>query len=157
MKTNLIFILCALLPASISAQTLSPATVGQTNNIVLATNHKSLSYGVNHLSVGSEDNARTLNASNVNKECCLNIYPDPADNNLWVGLQFDGEGMAYCLIYDSWGKKITDFNARINASGTITKQLNIAALPTGNYLLSMIFTPVKGDKQTLTKRFEVVH
>ena len=161
MKKKYVLTWLIALTTFVSAQTLSPVTIGKNNTSLPTSNDKHLSYGVNNVSAtsASKSNKTAIAINNTGgSNSFLNVYPNPADKNLWVELQFMETGTADIFVFDNTGKKIENFNSKINVSGFVNKQLDISALPAGNYFLSIAFTGANSTTtQTLTKKFQVVH
>lgn len=63
----------------------------------------------------------------------LNVYPNPANDYLYIGMPMDGE----CLftVFDMTGKKVADYKWTIAAHASA--RLNISALNSGTYFLSI--------------------
>lgn len=78
------------------------------------------------------------------KESKLNVYPNPANDYLYIGMPTDGEYVF--SVFDMTGKKVADYKLAIAAHESV--RLNISALNSGTYFLS-----ITNDKNIQTVSF----
>ena len=86
------------------------------------------------------------------------IYPNPAVDNMWFGLQLPEEGKVQITLYNGIGQKISDvFNTHYD-SGKMVEQLNVSMYAAGVYMLTMNFVSDNDGKiHSSTKKFQVIN
>lgn len=79
------------------------------------------------------------------KEINFSFYPNPSDGNFILELNLDGKEEAKVLISDINGKEV--YNERINASGKISKAINLGTNKNGTFIVT-----IKQGKRTISKK-----
>jgi hypothetical protein len=74
----------------------------------------------------------------VLKNILLNIYPDPAKDRINLDYYNPYGGVLAYSVYDIFGKQIFNKTEGFCQQGTIRKQIDISAYPSGIYLISVI-------------------
>ena len=78
---------------------------------------------------------RSAKAAQQDTETLLNVYPNPADDLLYVELS--GAGIANAVLHDLQGRIVAD---AANAVGRTTTSMNVRSVPAGVYLLRVTDT-----------------
>ena len=81
---------------------------------------------------------RSAKAAQQDTETLLNVYPNPADDLLYVELS--GAGIANAVLHDLQGRIVAD---AANAVGRTTTSMNVRSVPAGVYLLRVTDTDGK--------------
>ena len=86
------------------------------------------------------------------------VYPNPAVDNIWFGMELPEAGKVSVGIFDIIGQKVADvYNGNYN-NGKIVEQTNVSLLAAGQYFLTMTFTSDKDTKTHITtKKFQVIN
>jgi len=77
----------------------------------------------------------------------VQIYPNPASDNISISFDQPNKSGAFINIYDLGGKLVRSESQDIKSSGTQKVQLNISSLARGTYVLNVVV----GDKTGTTK------
>jgi hypothetical protein len=86
------------------------------------------------------------------------VYPNPAVDNLWFGLQLPESGKVSIELFDVLGQKVAQvYNSNYN-NGKIVEQTPVSSFAAGFYILTMTFTSDKDGKVHVTsKKFQVIN
>lgn len=105
-----------------------------------------------------EDDIRLFNGVLVNVNCAtdpssiannslasnINVYPNPANNNINFSYNFDAASNAVATVYDVTGRQVMVKDFGKQAAGTQVFTINTANLPAGNYTLDFTTDNNKG-------------
>lgn len=175
MKKILLSVSCALLFGfSVSAQMLTPTVISSTGGFSSNANG-SLSYTVgemtmvetftangNILTQGFQqptDKVTGLIDFTQDAFGSFVIYPNPAVDNFWFGLQLPEAGKISVAMFDVLGQKVLDvYNNSDYVSGKIVHQTKVSDFAAGIYFLTMTFTSdMDGKDHVTTKKFQVIN
>jgi len=171
---KLFFILLAIaFTLSVNAQTLTPSVISTTGGFSSNTTG-SLSFTVAEMTM-----VQTFSAGNhiltqgfqqpseritglldlVQGEFgSLVIYPNPAVDNLWFGLQLPEAGKVQVILYDGIGHKISDAFSTNYENGKVVQQMNVTMYAAGTYFLTMYCVSAKdGSTHTTSRKFQIIH
>lgn len=138
--------LCALAPAAVRAQSLGPTalTAAGGSGTINATTHE---YAVGQISSGASLTAPgilitpgvlqpSINRAGVAgiPQEQLQVFPSPAESDLFIQPAFSGAGELRYSLYDAAGRLISERNAKLQ-TGTEKQQLSVRALAAGQYML----------------------
>ncbi len=163
----------AVLSIGLSAQMLTPTVISSTGGFSSNANG-SLSYTVgemtmvqtftasgNILTQGFQqptDNITGLIDMTRDEFGSFVVYPNPAVDNLWYGMEFPEAGRVSITLYNDIGQRITDVYNSNYDSGKIVEETNVSAYAAGLYFLAVTFTSAKDGKvYTITKKFQVIN
>ncbi len=86
------------------------------------------------------------------------VYPNPAVDNFWFGLQLPEAGKVTVGLFDVLGQKVLDVYESNYTDGKVMQQTNVTAFAAGLYFLTMNFTSDKDGKvHTTTKKFQIIN
>jgi hypothetical protein len=173
MKKVYTSLIASLFVACLHAQSLTPTVIASTGGFSSNANG-SLSYTVGEMTMvqtfSANGNILTqgFQQPNDNVTGLLDltqgpfgsfvVYPNPAVDNLWFGLQLPEAGKIQVVLYDAIGQKITDVYNSSYDTGKIIQQLNVTPYAAGVYLLTMNFVSDKtGMVHTSTQKFQVIN
>ena len=155
------------------AQSLSPTVISSTGGFSSNTNG-SLSYtvgemtmvetftgGGNILTQGFQqpnDNVTGLLDMTQDEFGSFVVYPNPAVDNLWFGIELPEAGKVNIALYNVVGQKMADVYNGIYTNGKLVEQTSVTTYAAGNYYLSMTFTSnADGKVRTTNKKFQVIN
>ena len=158
----------------LNAQMLTPTVISSTGAFVSNPTVGSLSYTVgemtmvqtftangNILTQGFQqptDNVTGLLDFTQDEIGSFVVYPNPAVDNIWFGLQLPEKGRVIVSVFDVLGQKLADVYNGNYDSGKIIQQLNVSTYAAGYYMMTMTFTSDKDGKvHTTTKKFQVIN
>ena len=81
----------------------------------------------------------------------FNVFPNPANNNVSINLDLKEASNLLLDVTDVTGKQVTIISEE-KETGSVTKQLNTATLPNGNY-----FVRLQVNGKTATQKLTVSH
>ena len=84
------------------------------------------------------------------------VYPNPAVNKVWFGMQFPAEGNVLVSIFNLLGEKTADVFSGSYTNGKVVAQQDISTYAAGMYLMSASFTDSKGTVHVSSKKFQVI-
>ena len=85
------------------------------------------------------------------------VYPNPAVDNFWFGLQLPESGKVTVGLFDVLGQKLRDVYNSDYQGGKIVQETNVSEFAAGVYLLTMTFTSDKdGKDHVITKKFHII-
>jgi hypothetical protein len=86
------------------------------------------------------------------------VYPNPAVDNLWFGLQLPESGRVTVALFDVLGQKLAEVYNSNYDNGKIVQQTPVSSYAAGFYMLTMTFTSDKDAKtHVTTKKFQVIN
>ena len=86
------------------------------------------------------------------------IYPNPAVDNFWFGLQLPESGKVTVAMFDVLGQKVADVYESNYDNGKVVQQTNVSNFAAGFYLLTMTFKSDRDGKEHITtKKFQVIN
>lgn len=173
MKKIYLLFCVAFLAMGLRAQMLTPTTISSTGGFSSNANG-SLSYtvgemtmvqtfsaGGNILTQGFQqpnDNITGLIDFTQDEFGSFVLYPNPAVDNLWFGLQLPESGRVTVSMFDVLGQKVADVYNSNYDNGKVVEQTNVSTYAAGFYMLTMNFTSDKDGKvHTTTKKFQVIN
>ncbi|MCD6063273.1 MAG: Secretion system C-terminal sorting domain [Flavipsychrobacter sp.] len=68
----------------------------------------------------------------------IKVYPNPAENQLYLETSFEYVGVMSCILYDAAGKTVMDFAYQVER-GTDTRIIPVDKLAPATYFLKMIY------------------
>jgi hypothetical protein len=168
-----ILLFVALLSSGVNAQMLTPTVISSTGGFSSNANG-SLSYTVgemtmvqtfsangNILTQGFQqptDNITGLIDFTKDEFGSFVVYPNPAVDNLWFGLQLPEAGRVSIALFDVLGQKVAEIYNSNYSNGKIIEQTSVSSYAAGFYLLTMTFTSDEDGKVHITsKKFQVVN
>jgi len=86
------------------------------------------------------------------------VYPNPAVDNLWFGLQLPESGKVSIVLTNAIGQKIADVYNSNYDNGKIVETTSVSNYAAGIYFLTMTFTSDKdGAVHITTKKLQVMN
>lgn len=85
------------------------------------------------------------------------VYPNPASNHVWFGMQFPEQGKVTISIFNIAGEKTANVFSAEYTMGKVVEQADISTYAAGMYLMSASFTDGKGQVHVSSKKFQVVN
>ena len=86
------------------------------------------------------------------------VYPNPAVDNVWFGLQLPESGKVSIALFDVLGQKVADVYNSNYSNGKVVEQTSVSSFAAGFYLLTMTFTSDEDGKVHITsKKFQVIN
>lgn len=157
-----------------NAQMLTPTVISSTGGFSTNGGNGSLSYTVgemtmvetfsangNILTQGFQqpnDNMTGILAMTQDEFGSFAVYPNPAVDNIWFGVELPEAGKISIGIYDIVGQKVADVYNRDYTNGKVIQQTNVSTFAAAQYFLTMTFTSDKDGKvHTTTKKFQVIN
>ncbi len=173
MKKIYLLLSVAFTALGLNAQMLTPTTIASTGGFSSNANG-SLSYTVgemtmvqtftasgNILTQGFQqpnDNITGLIDFTQDEFGSFVLYPNPAVDNIWFGLQLPESGRVIISLYDVLGQKMADVYNSNYDNGKVVEQTSVSSFASGFYMLTMNFTSdVDGKVHTTTKKFQVIN
>lgn len=155
------------------AQSLSPTVISSTGGFSSNANG-SLSYTVGEMTMvqtfSANGNILTQGFQQPNENVTglidmtkdefgsLVVYPNPAVENLWYGVELPESGRLTISLFDVIGQKVSDVYNASYSGGKVIQQTNVSTFAAGSYFLTMSFTSDKDGKvYTTTKKFQVIN
>jgi hypothetical protein len=168
---TLLFI--ALLSSGLNAQMLTPTVISSTGGFSSNANG-SLSYTVGEMTMVQTFTAngniltqgfqqptdRITGLIDFTKDefGSFVVYPNPAVDNVWFGLQLPESGKVTIALFDVLGQKVAEVYNSNYTNGKVVEQTNVSSYAAGFYLLTMTFTSEKDNKvHVTTKKFQVIN
>lgn len=169
------FTLIAIAAAFIgNAQMLTPTVISSTGGFSTNGGNGSLSYTVGEMTMvetfSANGNILTqgFQQPNDNMTGILDmthddfgsfaVYPNPAVDNVWFGIELPESGKISIAIFDIIGQKVADVYNSNYTSGKVVQQTNVHSFAAGEYFFTMNFTSDKdGKTHTTTKKFQVIN
>lgn len=170
-----LYALVALLIAvlAVNAQSLSPSVIAS-GGAYVSNSNGSLSYTVGEMTMvetfSANGNILTQGFQQPNESVVgligitrdefgsLVVYPNPAVDDMWFGLELPENGKISISLYNDIGQKISDVYNSNYTGGKVVQQLNVSVFAAGVYFLTMNFTSEKDGKvHTTTKKFQVIN
>lgn len=172
MLKTITFGLFSLLTGTLAAQSLTPTVIASTGGFSQNANG-SLSYTVGEMTMvetfSSGNNILTQGFQQPNDNVTglldvikdeygsLVLYPNPAVDNVWFGLQLPEEGHVVVAVHNELGQKVGEVFNSAYTGGKVVEQVNVSTYAAGVYFLTMTFTTQKESKVYITtKKFQVV-
>lgn len=170
-----LYALIALFVVSLTtnAQSLSPSVIASGGSFV-ANSNGSLSYTVGEMTMvqtfSANGNILTQGFQQPNESLVglidlthdefgsMVIYPNPAVDDMWFGLELPENGKISVSMYNDIGQKVSDVYNANYTGGKVVQHLNVSLFSVGLYFLTMTFTSDKDGKvHTTTKKFQVIN
>ncbi len=170
-----LYTLAAFLVAifTVNAQSLTPSVIASSGAFVSNTNG-SLSYTVGEMTMvqtfSANGNILTQGFQQPNESMVglidithddfgsLVVYPNPAIDDMWFGLELPENGKVSVSMFNDIGQKVADVYNANYTGGKVVQQLNVTVFAAGLYFLTMNFTSEKDGKvHTTTKKFQIIN
>ncbi|NPA68427.1 MAG: T9SS type A sorting domain-containing protein, partial [Chlorobi bacterium] len=93
----------------------------------------------------------TENQKSLPLDKTVQIYPNPADNDITIEIDNNYTGNIQIIISDDLGRKRKEYNIYKNFK-KIKYNKNLSTLKTGNYMIELIFGKIKVNRLLVLKR-----